>query len=632
MFIRSFSANVSRIRSNLRLEMLHTSNSCNNLCSVLRRCLAEEPDVDKIEEQTVAVRCLGEDPNMTITTKIHGVPRHYQRKKSDPLKNTLNRIHINLTHPYQGKKKLKKAVKNAPCENNFFYPDDIQIEVQRHCSVEKVPVDAETSNEDAWKERNVLMIGGEEFKIRVNAPTVVSISLPKNLMVGFPVVPHLELEFGKREDSKFMWFKGKTCGESERNSANKSMPLNGKCCELNTAWEFVANTLKYIPKVSDMGYKLKFICIPRRGDVFGFTQEVISDKVVEAGPGECLFDERHLYTMKTTEGPKHLRVVSYNILADIYANTELAKGSMYPYCSPYAMEFDYRGQLILKEIIGYNSDIICLQECDLKVFSNFLYPSMKEEGFEGNFLRKAGEMPEGEAIFYREARFKEIKKTNIIISEALYFDCNKVILNALEKCPNILESLKKRTAVGQMIALEDTSKDRVLCVLNTHLYFRPEATNIRLLQMAILMNHFKVFIDEVKEEIIKNPQSVIKVAPIICGDFNSTPKLAVIEYLTSGKIDKNHQVWKSGNDDEQVELDLKHDFEFFSACGYPKFTNYVVGFKDTLDYIVPDGTNFKVEACIPLPDEELVKVHTALPSVTAPSDHLALVCDLIWKE
>lgn len=84
---------------------------------------------------------------------------------------------------------------------------------------------------------------------------------------------------------------------------------------------------------------------------------------VEAGPGTCLFDNRHPYTAKEAE-PGAVRVVTYNILADVYAQTELSRTVLYPYCAPYALQLDYRQNLIKKELAGYNADIICLQEVD----------------------------------------------------------------------------------------------------------------------------------------------------------------------------------------------------------------------------------------------------------------------------
>lgn len=44
--------------------------------------------------------------------------------------------------------------------------------------------------------------------------------------------------------------------------------------------------------------------------------------------------------------------MSYNILADTYADSDFSKDVLYPYCPQYALDMDYRKQLILKEIIG----------------------------------------------------------------------------------------------------------------------------------------------------------------------------------------------------------------------------------------------------------------------------------------
>lgn len=51
-------------------------------------------------------------------------------------------------------------------------------------------------------------------------------------------------------------------------------------------------------------------------------------------------------------GKFSFRVISYNILADTYADSDFSKDVLYPYCPQYALDMDYRKQLILKEIIG----------------------------------------------------------------------------------------------------------------------------------------------------------------------------------------------------------------------------------------------------------------------------------------
>lgn len=119
----------------------------------------------------------------------------------------------------------------------------------------------------------------------------------------------------------------------------------------------------YVPSNQDIGCRLRLLCTPKDGTRSGLTKELFSVGAVEAGPGACTFDNRHMYTVKGTEWPT-VRVASYNILADVYAQTELSKNVLYPYCAPYALQLDYRQNLIKKELTGYNADIICLQEVD----------------------------------------------------------------------------------------------------------------------------------------------------------------------------------------------------------------------------------------------------------------------------
>lgn len=44
--------------------------------------------------------------------------------------------------------------------------------------------------------------------------------------------------------------------------------------------------------------------------------------------------------------------MSYNILADLYCDSEFSRHELYPYCPPYALNIDYRKLLIAKELLG----------------------------------------------------------------------------------------------------------------------------------------------------------------------------------------------------------------------------------------------------------------------------------------
>jgi len=50
----------------------------------------------------------------------------------------------------------------------------------------------------------------------------------------------------------------------------------------------------FVPTSDDINRFVKLVCVPRRGQVDGIPLEVVSKKVVEAGPGFCTFEDRHM--------------------------------------------------------------------------------------------------------------------------------------------------------------------------------------------------------------------------------------------------------------------------------------------------------------------------------------------------
>ena len=75
-------------------------------------------------------------------------------------------------------------------------------------------------------------------------------------------------------------------------------------------------------------------------------------------------------------------------------------------------------------------------------------------------------------------------------------------------------------------------------------------------------------------------------------------------------------------------LDVRHSLNLVSACGYPRYTNFVTGFASCLDYIYIESDRLRTAAVVPLPSHEEVIRNIALPNAEFPSDHLALVCEL----
>jgi 2',5'-phosphodiesterase len=163
------------------------------------------------------------------------------------------------------------------------------------------------------------------------------------------------------------------------------------------------NHFQYLVQPSDIGYKLKVQCTPKSENNIGPPMEVISKNEVQAGPGQCPFEIRHAFTQDACVN-NEFRVVSYNILADLYCDSDYSRKELFPYCPPYALNIDYRKLLFTKEIVGYNGDIVCLQEVDSKIFDLDLQPLLKELNYEG-FFQVKGTTAEGLATFWNSSRF-----------------------------------------------------------------------------------------------------------------------------------------------------------------------------------------------------------------------------------
>ncbi|KAG7318946.1 hypothetical protein KOW79_017420 [Hemibagrus wyckioides] len=544
------------------------------------------------------VRCVPSEPKLTISFTVAGSYKHMLREQTEELGKVLARISNSII---KAQAKGKKSKKNKSQDTCAVVADPV---VRLYFNGNLVAEDA--LNRDAWQDGAVLQVGDAKYKVERNPPTFTTAQLPASVLAGFPVCPKLEIEFGDMEFCVFKWYK-------------ESSP-NAHARDEEDSWVEAGSDRVFIPSNMDVGLRLKLKCMPGNQSRLGLVVELVTTGTVEAGPGVCTFDNRHLYTRKVTDDST-TRVVTYNILADIYSQTELSKTVLYPYCAPYALGLDYRQNLIKKELSGYNADIVCLQEVDKGVFSDSLVPALDAFGMDGVFKVKERQH-EGLATFYRRSKFKLLSRHDIMLSEALEMDAlHSVLLEKVSNNPVLKEKMVQRSTTLQVTVLQSVSDpSKIVCVGNTHLYWHPKGANVRLIQMAVALKHLKKVITEEHASVL-----------IFCGDFNSTPSSGLFQLLSQGSISEQHSDWASNGPEELLPMELHSPLQLTSACGEPDYTNYVGGFKGCLDYIFMEPQALQVEQVIPLPSHQEVTTYQALPSVSHPSDHIALVCDLKWK-
>ncbi|XP_005187956.1 2',5'-phosphodiesterase 12 [Musca domestica] len=543
---------------------------------------------------------------------------NFCRKIDEKLEVTLNRIRGNIEKEFN--KKLRKGKKKSSTQVQESLPEnltngEISIEFRRFDDKLEDITFADMLREQP---NNItLKVLEQNFDVVVNQPWVVNLVLPTSIMAGFTVYPtKLEMKYSDKAFSRAEWLRTK-------------MPASGNI--QHATWTKCGEGFAYETSNDDVGHHLKFVVTPGNSQgQFGPAVEQISKNEIQAGPGECPFETRHFFT-QTRLTDNAFRVVSYNILADLYADSDYSRSYLFPYCPPYALKVDYRKQLYIKELLGYNADIICLQEVDMKIFEYDLKPVLENEthGFRGVIAQK-GSCGEGIATFYRSDRFELVDSFSINIGEQIrQLDVFQQLWEKIKSNEKLVERICDRSTTLQLNLLKFSS-DSYILVANTHLYFHPDADHIRLLQFGFCMLYIESIYKKTYEKY--SLQNENQLAIVFCGDFNSVPECGIYRLMTEGFVDKDFIDWSSNTEEAVKGVSLSQPFSIKSACGTPEYTNYTHLFSACLDYIFYQSDRLEVLQYVPLPTEEELKANTAIPSVVFPSDHVALIADLKLKK
>ena len=152
----------------------------------------------------------------------------------------------------------------------------------------------------------------------------------------------------------------------------------------------VSTARVYWPSDRDASCKLLIRCTPFSAD--GREGEPVTklSAAIRESPKVTPITRRHLLTPARLARPQAFRVVTYNTLAGVFTVDDYSHNVLYPYCDPAALDIQYRQGRIVHELIGYNADVLCLQEVGTSTFHKFFLPAMRDKGYEGCHETKAG--------------------------------------------------------------------------------------------------------------------------------------------------------------------------------------------------------------------------------------------------
>ncbi|PIN07810.1 Glucose-repressible alcohol dehydrogenase transcriptional effector CCR4 [Handroanthus impetiginosus] len=426
-------------------------------------------------------------------------------------------------------------------------------------------------------------------------------------------------------------------------------------------WFEVGCYKTYTPTADDIGHVLKFECVvvdAETKSAVGPANTLLTSRVIPA-PSPT---PRRMISVTGIDVPGHLdldgrissagtfTVLSYNILSDVCATSEL-----YSYCPSWALSWTYRRQNLLREIVGYRADIVCLQEVQSDHFEEFFAPELDKHGYQAMFKRKTTEVYSGNvsildgcATFFRRDRFSHVKKYEVEFNKAAQSLTDTLLPSAQKR--NILNRLVKDNVALILVleakfsnqGIDNYGKRQLICVANTHVNIHQDMKDVKLWQVHTLLKGL--------EKIAVSAD----IPMLVCGDFDAVPGSAPHALLAMGKVDPLHPELAidplgvlrppsklthqlplvsaySSFARVGVALGLEQRRKMDPATNEPLFTNCTRDFIGTHDYIFYSADTLTVESLLELLDEDSLRKDTALPSPQWSSDHIALLAEFRCK-
>lgn len=347
--------------------------------------------------------------------------------------------------------------------------------------------------------------------------------------------------------------------------------------------------------------------------------------------------------------------LSYNILADVYCTK-----SQYGYAPARVLDWEYRKDLLLDELRTHSADIVCLQELDRYNYEEFFRTQLSYDGYKAYYAQKGraetmgdgGKTVDGCGTFWKDEKY--------ICLDTAHLHLGRLGANSsadIKGSTDMYNRVWSRDDIATVTFLENRLSGSRLMVVNTHLFWNPAYNDVKLIQVAILMDELSRLAEgyskrkpcenkkrfrfsdaeDSTEAQEPGPSLEYKDGPeiplIICGDFNSATNSAVYELLNKGAL-KDHNDLLNRSYGKYSRLGMEHPFSLKSAYGSVgelSFTNYTTGFIDVIDYIWFSSNALKVTALLGEVDKEYLQRMPGFPNYHFASDHLALLAQFSVK-
>lgn len=268
---------------------------------------------------------------------------------------------------------------------------------------------------------------------------------------------------------------------------------------------------------------------------------------------------------------------------------------------------------------------------------------------------REAKLVDGCAIFYNGQKF--------ILLDKQLIDFANTAINRLDMKGehDVFNRVMLRDDIAVVCLFENRITGSRMIVANTHIFWNPIYEDVKLVQVAILMEQVAKFADrwatfpacidkvafrhsaqdsdldiDLPPPVAVEPGQSLEYSTgsqiplLVCGDFNTSRGSGIYELLTTGSILPNHPDLGHRNYGNFTRDGMHHPFNLKSAYAkegtgtdYIDITNYTPDFSGLIDYIWHSSTLTPRELLGNIDPEYLARV-PGFPTFHYPSDHIAL--------
>jgi CCR4-NOT transcription complex subunit 6 len=347
-------------------------------------------------------------------------------------------------------------------------------------------------------------------------------------------------------------------------------------------------------------------------------------------------------------------VLCFNILCEMYATERL-----YGYTPSWALEWSYRRDLIMAELLKHQADFLCLQEVQTAQYEEYFVPKLGNAGYEGVYYPKSRyktmneadrRLVDGSAVFFNKSKYvfyvrsywamtDKYGRYQLVEQHPLEFSTVAMQRPDFKKTDDMFNRVLIRSDIAVICLFENIETGTRHVIANAHICWDPKYSDVKLVQVALLVDE----VEKVANNFAKYPPRLpsdgssakppptysdgTKIPIIISGDYNSVPGSGVYEFLTNGTLAGDHPDFLGHSYGRYTSDGLRHRLGLKSAyagIGELPLTNYTPSFHGAIDYIWYSTATLSVNAVLSEVDRGYLEKVVGFPDAHNPSEYVML--------